>query len=65
MILLIPVAWYVSGKILSNQQPWVNILAFAGILLVSVPKDLSLALFEQTGVSVFLSPILLADFSCI
>lgn len=55
VLLLIPFAWYISGEFLSQRQRWVSVVIFASILLISVPKDLSLALFEQTGMSIFLS----------
>lgn len=56
VILLIPFAWYVSGEFFSPRQWWMSIIGFVSIVLISIPKDLSLALFEQTGMSIFLSP---------
>lgn len=55
VILLIPFAWYISGEFLF-QKRWGHMIIFLSIVLISIPKDLSLALFEQTGMSIFLSP---------
>ena len=55
MLLLLPLAWYLADGTRPLQKSWITGVLLFSMVLISVPKDLSLALFEQTELSIFLS----------
>ena len=49
---LLPVALYLGGTM---KAWWITVLIGLGMILISIPIDLGLALFERTGARLFLS----------
>lgn len=56
MLLLIPAAFYAADKGLRSNQIWMNVLCGVSLIFISIPVKLTLALFQQTGLRLFLSP---------
>ena len=55
-LLLIPAAMILGNPERLNYRNWMRLLLAPSLILLSVPKDLSLALFEWTGSTLMLSP---------
>ena len=56
VLLLVPAAMILGNPERLAYKPWIHILLALSLILLSVPKDLSLALFEWTGSTLMLSP---------
>ena len=56
MLLLIPAAFCMADESLRPNKLWINILLGFSLVLLTTPIKLTLALFEQTGQPLFLSP---------
>ena len=56
VLLLVPAAMILGNPERLAYKPWIHILLALSLILLSVPKDLSLALFEWTGATLMLSP---------
>ncbi|MBK9781274.1 MAG: DUF2029 domain-containing protein [Anaerolineales bacterium] len=55
LMLIIPIALYIKENSEEQNKLWLNILFWAGVLLLSIPINSTQALFEQTGQILFLS----------
>jgi len=55
MLLVIPAAFYLGGEFEYERHTWQTILLGISLVFISVPLDLTVALFEQTNQSLFLS----------
>ncbi len=55
MLLLIPAAFYMADHDLRLNKTWVNVLFGIGLALISIPVNIAMALFQQTGQALFLS----------
>lgn len=53
--LLIPTAYFLGGEFRQGLGKWHNLLFSLSLLLLSIPLDLTVKLFEQTNQSAFLS----------
>lgn len=56
VLLLIPAAMYLGNAEGLPYKNWMHILLALSLILLSVPKDLSLALFDRTESTLMLSP---------
>jgi len=55
ILMFIPIAWYFGEDASSLRSSWMSSLLLISVSLLSVPKDLSLTLFKQTGNALLLS----------
>ena len=53
--MFIPIAWYWGEDAISLRSSWMDAVLIPSVILLSIPKDLSLALFDQTGNALLLS----------